>query len=549
MTATNQPIDLNPTHLETIQCILNEHVPDCEVRAFGSRAKWNARDYSDLDLAVVGQEPQNWRVLNQLETAFRESDLPFKVDVLDWHDISDKFREMIRSECISIKNAVESDWKSLKLGQCVTINDSTYSTKEAWPFINYLDTGNITENHIESIQHLVAGEDKIPSRARRKVQLGDIVYSMVRPVQKHFGLIKNLPDNFLVSTGFSTIRANPDIAHTEFIYYFLTQDHIIERLQAIAENSTSAYPAIRPCDLEQLDISLPPLQRQRDITQILSVLDNKIELNRRMNETLESMAQSLFKSWFVDFDPVRAKMEGCWRPDESLPGLPAHLYDLFPDRLVPSELGEIPQDWSVNALDDVIQLLSGGTPSTAVDQYWNGEIPWYTAKDAPSFSDIFVIKTERNITQAGVQNSATDILPVGTTIISARGTVGRLALLGLPMAMNQTCYGIRGNDDYLDFFTYWVIRMTIASIQSQTYGTIFDTITRQTFKFVNIVCPPIELINLFEKAITPIMEKVLKNLNESSTLANFKTIWLPGLLAENIPTHIPQFEKSVEITK
>lgn len=357
MTATNQPIDLNPTHLETIQCILNEHVPDCEVRAFGSRAKWNARDYSDLDLAVVGQQPQSWRVLNQLETAFRESDLPFRVDVLDWHDISDKFREMIRNECISIKNAVESDWKSLKLGQCVTINDSTYSTKEAWPFINYLDTGNITENHIESIQHLVAGEDKIPSRARRKVQLGDIVYSMVRPVQKHFGLIRNLPNNFLVSTGFSTIRANPDIAHTEFIYYFLTQDHIIEHLQAIAENSTSAYPAIRPCDLEQLDIDLPPLQRQHDIAQILSVLDDKIELNRQMNETLEAMAQALFKSWFIDFDPVRAKMEGRWQPGESLPGLPAHLYDLFPDHLVvSSQLDKIPENWKLISLYEAMEI-------------------------------------------------------------------------------------------------------------------------------------------------------------------------------------------------
>lgn len=357
MTATNQPIDLNPTHLETIQCILNEHVPDCEVRAFGSRAKWNARDYSDLDLAVVGQQPLGWRVLGRLETAFRESDLPFKVDVLDWHDISDKFREMIRNECISIKDAMQSDWKSLKLGECVTINDSTYSTKEAWPFINYLDTGNITENHIESIQHLVAEKDKIPSRARRKVQLGDIVYSMVRPIQKHFGLIKNLPRNFLVSTGFSTLRAKSDIAHTEFIYYFLTQDHIIKRLQAIAENSTSAYPAIRPYDLEELDIDLPPLQQQRDIAQILSVLDDRIELNRRMNETLEAIAQALFKSWFVDFDPVRAKMEGRWRPGKSLPGLPAHLYDLFPDRLVPSELGEIPEGWNVGIFDNLVEVI------------------------------------------------------------------------------------------------------------------------------------------------------------------------------------------------
>ena len=404
MKTTGQPIDINPTHLETIHRILDEHVPDYEVRAFGSRAKWNAADYSDLDLAVVGDQPLEWSILNRLETAFEESDLPFRVDVLDWHDISDKFRELIRNECISIKDAVQSDWKSLKLRQCVTINDSTYSTKEAWPFINYLDTGNITANHIESIQHLVAGEDKIPSRARRKVQLGDIVYSMVRPVQKHFGLIRNLPHNFLVSTGFSTIRAKSDIAHTEFIYYFLTQDHIIEHLQAIAENSTSAYPAIRPYDLEQLDIDLPPLQRQRDIAHILSILDDKIELNRCMNETLEAMAQALFKSWFIDFDPVQAKMEGRWRPGESLPGLPAHLYDLFPDRLVPSELGAIPERWEVGCFGDMAKQVHDkelplDSPDTLFQHF---SIPSFDSTRSPNIELGRDIKSQKSRVYPGV---------------------------------------------------------------------------------------------------------------------------------------------------
>ena len=126
-------------------------------------------------------------------------------------------------------------------------------------------------------------------------------------------------------------------------------------------------------ELGSFPIDIPTdLAEQRAIAHILGALDDKIELNRRMNETLEEMARALFKSWFVDFDPVRAKMEGCWRPGESLPGLPAHLYDLFPDRLVDSELGYIPEGWQVKALGDVVELnppetLGKGTMAPYLD--------------------------------------------------------------------------------------------------------------------------------------------------------------------------------------
>lgn len=130
------------------------------------------------------------------------------------------------------------------LGDYIVVNDATYSQKEAWRQINYLDTGNITENRISEIQHLIVGKDKIPSRARRKVQPGDIVYSMVRPNQRHYGLLKELPEKLLVSTGFAVIRGKEGLACTEFIYWFLAQDRIVEQLHTIAEHSTSAYPSI-----------------------------------------------------------------------------------------------------------------------------------------------------------------------------------------------------------------------------------------------------------------------------------------------------------------
>ena len=377
----NSPVDIRPDHLEIVRDILREHLPlDVKVWVFGSRANWTTKDSSDLDLALKGKSKLSHKSLGALKDAFDDSPLPYTVDVVDLNRIGDSFRRIVElqkvylpmdgggilhqarlssdelaSSGMSLSVTVDQ-WQETTLGECVLINDSTYSTKEAWPTINYLDTGSITENRVSEIQRLEPGKHKIPSRARRKVQPGDIVYSTVRPNQKHFGLLKKIPENFLASTGFAVLRAKADVADTDFLYWFLAQDHIVDYLHSIAESSVSAYPSIKPSDLEQLPLSLPPLPEQRAIARILGTLDDKIELNRRMNETLEEMARALFKSWFVDFEPVRAKMEGRWRRGESLPGMPADCYDLFPDRLVPSELGEIPVGWEVKGLGEMIEL-------------------------------------------------------------------------------------------------------------------------------------------------------------------------------------------------
>ena len=327
------------------------------------------------------------------------------------------------------------------------------------------------------------------------------------------------------------IRPKPDKLDAKFLRYYLASPEVQSMLLSWAD-SGSTRKALTKQMIEAFEVSAPvDVSEQRAIAHILGTLDDKIELNRRMNETLEGMARALFKSWFVDFEPVRAKMEGRWRRGESLPGMPAELYDVFPDGMVDSELGKIPAGWKVGVLDDVIELFSGGTPKTAVAEYWDGDIPWYTAKDAPSPSDVFVLATEREITMAGVENSATKILPAGTTVITARGTVGKIACLGIPMSMNQTCYGIRGVSGYPDFFTYLNIRLTVDELQQRTHGTIFDTITRQTFKLVGKALPPDKTACAFESMIEPTMGRILSNLYESFALASQRDSLLPKLVS------------------
>ena len=413
-------------------------------------------------------------------------------------------------------------WRTVILGDCIKINDAAYSPKEAWPFINYLDTGNITGNCISEIQYLVVGKDKIPSRARRKVQQGDIVYSTVRPNQRHFGLIKKLPNNFLASTGFAVISGKEDLALTDFIYWFLAQDHIVDHLQTLAEQNTSAYPSIRPSDIERLELKLPPLPEQRAIAHILGTLDDKIELNRRMNETLEEMARAIFKSWFVDFDPVRAKMDGSWRRGESLPGMPAEMYDLFPSRLVDSELGEIPEGWRVGTVGDCFHLTMGQSPPGRTYNDEGEGLPFF--QGCSDFG--FRYPTNRRFCTA-----PTRIAESEDTLVSVRAPVG-----DINKAWERCCIGRglaalqhKSGSPSFTYYSVWAIQREIQ--QYEHTGTVFGAINKEQFKALKTVEPKLAAVDLFETFVLPLDERIRLNVSESRTLAGLRDTLLPKLIS------------------
>lgn len=191
-------------------------------------------------------------------------------------------------------------WRKIRLGDFCVTNADSYSPREEWGFVNYLDTGNITNNTIDSIQYIDIKNEKLPSRARRKVKRNSIIYSTVRPNQRHFGIIKSQPENFLVSTGFAVIDVNTNVLDADFLYYLLTQDALVEALHAIAEQSTSAYPSIKPSDLENLEIEIPDLDTQRKIADVLSSLDRKITQNTDVNENLADLLQTIYQERFSD---------------------------------------------------------------------------------------------------------------------------------------------------------------------------------------------------------------------------------------------------------
>ena len=304
-----------------------------------------------------------------------------------------------------------------------------------------------------------------------------------------------------------------------FAYYLL------QTLDLAAFNSGSAQPSLNRNFLYSIPLKIPRPVEQYGIVDVLKSLDDRITLLRETNATLEAIAQALFKSWFVDFDPVRAKMEG--RTPE---GMDEATAALFPDGFETSELGEVPRGWRQQTFRDTIQIIGGGTPKTSNPDFWGGDIPWFSVVDAPRSSDVFVIDTEKYITDAGLHGSSTKLLPVGTTIISARGTVGKLALTGRAMAMNQSCYGLRGKagDTY---FTYFSATRLVQQLQQRAHGSVFDTITQETFAGIHVAYPQPPVIEAFDVAVSPLMARIRENLFQAQTLSTLRDTLLPRLIS------------------
>ena len=300
-------------------------------------------------------------------------------------------------------------------------------------------------------------------------------------------------------------------------------------------------------------------------------LSEKIEKNKEINQTLEQMAQALFKSWFVDFEPVKTKIAvleaGGSQEDATLAAMTAisgkdadalvvfereqpeqyaelkATAELFPSAMQESELGEIPEGWELSSLSEKIKLIGGGTPKRSEPEFWNGDICWYSVKDAPADSDVFVIDTTEKITKKGLDKSSAKLLPIGTTIISARGTVGKLALTATEMAMNQSCYGISGGEFSGPLLTYLKVKQCVDVLKRNTHGAVFDTITTSTFDTVVTLTASKIVNHRFEKIVTPLFNDIENNLRTNASLTQLRDTLLPKLLSGEIT--LPEAEQAV----
>jgi type I restriction enzyme, S subunit len=292
-------------------------------------------------------------------------------------------------------------------------------------------------------------------------------------------------------------------------------------------NVGAVFDSLKCADIPNFSMPLPPFAEQKYIAAVLGAMDAKIELNRRMNATLEAMARALFQSWFVDFDPVRAKLDDR-QPSNLNPATAA----LFPDSFQDSEAGHIPKGWTIQPVGEIVDCVGGGTPSTAEPKYWEGgRHHWTTPKDFSSLQAPVLLNTERRLTDAGIAKISSGLLPAGTVLLSSRAPVGYLAIAAMPVAINQGFIALKCNEYASNFFMLNWCQANMTEIESRATGTTFAEISKQNFRPIRVLLPPKELIAAFTSKVGPIYAQISMNLHQSRTLATLRDTLLPKLLS------------------
>ncbi len=321
------------------------------------------------------------------------------------------------------------------------------------------------------------------------------------------------------------LRTNPTRLDPDYLRYTLVTHEYQAMLLALA-SAGATRPALTKTMIEELKVRLPPLAEQKRIASILGALDDKIELNRRMNAKLEDMARTLFKSWFVDFDPVRAKLDG------RLPaGMDANTAALFPDAFEESALGLIPKGWKVLPVGDVVECVGGSTPSTAVPSYWEGGTHhWTTPKDFSTLQSPILLDTSRKITDSGLKQISSGLLPAGTLLMSSRAPVGYLAISVMPIAINQGFIAMKSNAKASNYFMLNWCQTNMLEIEVRATGTTFPEISKQNFRPILLLLPSMEVVASFTAKVKPLYEQITINLNQAQTLSKLRDSLIPMLL-------------------
>ena len=326
----------------------------------------------------------------------------------------------------------------------------------------------------------------------------------------------------------NAIRGYPvDGNDSRFLYYLL------HALNLNHWKAGSGQPLLNQTILSSIPALIPPLNEQRAIAHVLGTLDDKIELNRRMNETLEAKARALFKSWFVDFEPVRAKIEGRWNRDKSLPGLPTDLFDLFPNRLVDSELGEIPEGWEVKELRTFGEIITGKTPSTKSPEYYGEDVPFLRIPDM--HGNMYAIKTEVMLSVLGAESQSKKTLPPGSVSVSCIATPGLVVLNHRETQTNQQINSIIPYDGSLSTYLYWTCCHLSPDIASGGLGgSVFGNMNKSTFSALLSIHPEPTIVRAFDALVSPIHAAILANEEQTHTLSIHRDVLLPQLVSGSV---------------
>lgn len=348
----------------------------------------------------------------------------------------------------------------------------------------------IKDGRLNTATEFISVEDYPLWMTRGYPEVNDVVLTTEAPLGE-VALIKN--KNIALAQRIITLRGYKNILDNKFLKYWLQSEQGQYELESRASGTTVF--GIKSSVLKKIPISLPPYNEQVSISSVLYSIDEKIDLLHRQNKTLESMAETLFRQWF-DVDSN--------------------------------------DEWQEKNVLDIFTLVGGGTPKTSVAEYWTDEIPWISGGDISAAHQGYLYSTEKSISLAGLQNSSAKLLPKNSTVISARGTVGKYALLARDMAFSQSNYGIVSKIGNYPFFIYLLVGFIVDDLLTAAYGSVFDTITTRTFESVNLKFPSLNSIEKFNEEISPIFSKKETNTQQIKTLETLRDTLLPKLMSGEV---------------
>ena len=531
-------LHISPAHRGVLECLLREHLPDVEAWAYGSRVNGRSDEGSDLNLALRGpglDEIATEQVVDFLD-AVGESAIPFLVKARDWARLSERSKRKVERDHVCIADGwTEAPFEEIvdfREGPGILAKDFRESGVPLVRLSGLSHSASILTGCNYLDPDMVAGKWSHFALAE-----GDTLLSTSASLGR-ISVVQRDGVGAIPYTGIIRMRPRDGRLLRPFIRYLLESPAFQRQVEMAGVGSVIRH--FGPMHLRQMHIRIPPVQQQGEIVRVLAAIDGKIELNRRMNETLETMAHALFKSWFVDFEPVQ--------PDwvARNPAIPA--WDLSRFRLVDSNIGPVPEGWNVSEIGKEVTAVGGGTPSTKVDTYWRGgRHAWATPKDLSGLTAPVLLDTEKKVTDAGLAKISSGLLPAGTVLMSSRAPIGYLAITERPVAVNQGFVAMVCAKGLPNLYVLCWCRQNLRHIRNIAGGSTFAEISKKVFKAIPVLVPPPPVLQSFVHVVGPLYARIVTNVKQAEYLADLRDALLPKLLSGQL--RVPDAERIAAAVK